>query len=257
MREIPPQLAAVLEAFDAYHARVAVCEERYGALLIRDDRCPNVYDANHVRRILSADAEVSLLLEEAERVFADRHYRSFRLDARVAAPRLESQLALRGYQPSAEILMTLAGDVRGRAASVRIAPLEGEDAWLAWRYVKQQDTRAPWFATIGDEWVAYVRRKTPAVRYFGAFDGADLLGSFSVFLHDGVGYLEDLLVAPAARRRGVATALVAHCAHDARRRGAQLLFLPAAADDTPKAMYAAMGFTAIGIAWNWLLRHEE
>jgi len=257
MREISPQLAGVLDAFDAYNARGAVCVERHGALLLRDDRCPNVYDANHVRRIASPDAEVPLLLDDAERVFADRHYRSFRLDARVAAPSLESQLALRSYQPSAEILMTLDGAVRGRAASVRIAPLESEDAWLAWRSVKQQDTRAPWFATIGDEWVAYVRRKAPAVTYFGAFDGPDLLGSFSVFLHDGVGYLEDLLVAPAARLRGVATALVAHCAREARRRGAQLLFLPAAADDTPKTMYAAMGFVPIGVAWNWLLRPEE
>jgi len=74
----------------------------------------------------------------------------------------------------------------------------------------------------GDEWVATVRRKSPA-----------------------------------ARRRRVATTLFAHNAREARRRVAQLLFLPAPADDTLRAMYAAMGFTPTGIAWNWLLLHEE
>ncbi len=257
MRQISPKLVAVLEAFDARHACGALTEERHGALFLRDDRFPNVYDANHVRRVATADAEIPRLLDAVERVFADRHYRSFRLDARVVAPSLESQLALRGHQPSAEILMTLAGDVRGRAAHVRIEPIEGENAWRRWRALKQQDERAPWFIRIGDEWVAYVRRSAPAVTYFGAFDGPDLLGYFSIFVHGGVGYLEDLLVAPAARQRGVATALVTSCASEAHRRGAQLVFLPAAAGDTPKAMYAAMGFVPIGIAWNWLLQQKE
>ena len=148
--------------------------------------------------------------------------------------------------------MALDGPVRGRAADVRITALASAADWNAWRRLKSQDPRTPWFAGIADEWIAHIRSRQPAVSYFGAFDGADLLGFFSVFAHDGVGYLEDLLVAPAARKRGVATALVAHCVAAARGNGAHTIFLPAAHDDTPKRMYVKMGFAPIGTAWSWL-----
>lgn len=57
---------------------------------------------------------------------------------------------------------------------------------------------------------------------------------------------------PAARQRGVATALVAHSALDAQRRGAATCFLAARADDTPKEMYARVGFRAVGVTRNLL-----
>ncbi|HYB12524.1 MAG TPA: GNAT family N-acetyltransferase, partial [Myxococcota bacterium] len=57
---------------------------------------------------------------------------------------------------------------------------------------------------------------------------------------------------PGARLRGVATALIAHCVLEARRRGARTLFLTARALDTPKDMYARMGFRPAAITRNWL-----
>jgi predicted GNAT family acetyltransferase len=54
----------------------------------------------------------------------------------------------------------------------------------------------------------------------------------------------------------VATALVAHCAAQARARGAGVCFLSARADDTPKEMYARMGFRAIGVT-RTLLRTDR
>ena len=59
---------------------------------------------------------------------------------------------------------------------------------------------------------------------------------------DGVGYVEDVFVEPAYRHRGLATALLHRCAADTRARGTRALTLVADADDTPQAMYAAMGF---------------
>ena len=43
-------------------------------------------------------------------------------------------------------------------------------------------------------------------------------------------------------RRGIATALIAHAVGDARNRGAGPVLIGADPDDTPKHMYAAMGF---------------
>jgi GNAT superfamily N-acetyltransferase len=244
-------LRAVLRTLDAYHALGAQSSERRGALFLRNDACPRVYDANHVRAVATPDAHVARMLDVVDRFYADRDYRAVRSDARAPAS-LEAKLLLAGYERTGgEIVMTLDGDVRGRAADVRIAPLASEADWDAWRAVKAQDARAPWFAEIGDEWMRHVRSKPPHAAYVGAFDGGALLGFFSAFVHDGVGHLEDLLVAPSARNRGVATALVAHCAENARRRGAKLVFVPAAHDDTPKAMYAAMGFAPLGTVWSW------
>ena len=54
--------------------------------------------------------------------------------------------------------------------------------------------------------------------------------------------MEDLFTVPAFRRRGVATALIAHAVGDARDRGAGPVLIGADPDDSPKHMYAAMGF---------------
>ncbi len=257
MTEVPERLAAILDAFDARHALGAHVADDGGALFLGDERFPRVYDANHARRVLTADADLPRLFDEIERRYAHLHFRSVRSDARCATS-LEARLSVAGYAPSlGEVLLTLEDDVRGCAANVRIAEIASEADWRAWRSVKAQDQKSPWFAEIGDEWVAYTRRRSPAAAYFGAFDGDALLAFFSVFVHERVGYLEDLLVAPAARNRGVGTALVRFCSEEARRRGARLVFLPAAIDDTPRAMYAAMGFTPVGMAWHWLRRDED
>ena len=69
---------------------------------------------------------------------------------------------------------------------------------------------------------------------------------------EGLGYLENLFVLPEHRLKGVATALVQHCAAAARSKGAGLVFLPAAAEDTPKQMYARMGFQPLFHLRNYL-----
>ena len=51
---------------------------------------------------------------------------------------------------------------------------------------------------------------------------------------DAIGYLEDLMVLPQYRLRGIATALVQRRALSARSKGAAIVFLPADANDTPK-----------------------
>lgn len=68
-------------------------------------------------------------------------------------------------------------------------------------------------------------------------------------------YLDSLAVAPWARRRGVARALVQECGHHAReaRKGAVVLLVTA--DNAPAlALYADMGFRTIARKRWWLAR---
>jgi GNAT superfamily N-acetyltransferase len=69
---------------------------------------------------------------------------------------------------------------------------------------------------------------------------------------DGVGIVEDLFTRPEFRRRGIATALIAHCVADARARGAGPVAISARAADTPKHMYAAFGFRPVAISRSYL-----
>ena len=69
---------------------------------------------------------------------------------------------------------------------------------------------------------------------------------------DGVGVIEDLFTRREFRGRGVATALIAACVGDAWARGAESLAVGARANDTPKRMYAAMGFRPLCVQRSYL-----
>ncbi|MCH7709883.1 MAG: GNAT family N-acetyltransferase, partial [Myxococcales bacterium] len=64
---------------------------------------------------------------------------------------------------------------------------------------------------------------------------------------NGVGMVEWLFTAPQQRRRGFATALVAHAVRDARARGAGAVLIGASAagDGVPRRMYEALGFRPV------------
>jgi GNAT superfamily N-acetyltransferase len=81
------------------------------------------------------------------------------------------------------------------------------------------------------------------VRYFLAWDEDLPRAYFSAWPGEhGIGLVEDLFTEPAFRHRGLATALIARCVKDARARGAELVVIGGDANDTPRHMYAAMGF---------------
>ena len=60
---------------------------------------------------------------------------------------------------------------------------------------------------------------------------------------------------PAYRHSGLAPALLAHCDAACRSRGASAVVLNADSDDTPKAMYAALGFRSVTLKREYW-RHE-
>jgi GNAT superfamily N-acetyltransferase len=79
-----------------------------------------------------------------------------------------------------------------------------------------------------------------AVAYFSSWPGIA-----------GVGMVEDLFTLPSHRGRGIARALIHHGVADARTRGAQSVLIGSDPDDTPKHLYAAMGFEPTCVTWGW------
>ncbi len=74
---------------------------------------------------------------------------------------------------------------------------------------------------------------------------------------NGVGQVEDLFTHPDFRHRGLASALIHHCVADCRRKGAGPVVIVADPTDTPKNMYAAMGFRPVALYSHYLKKLTE
>ena len=85
------------------------------------------------------------------------------------------------------------------------------------------------------------------VRAVGPWTALRAIVVLSLLAHEGIrpdeAYLDELAVAPWARRRGVGRALLDACVHEGRRAGRRRLTLWVTTDNAPaRALYAAAGF---------------
>ncbi|MDQ3778740.1 MAG: GNAT family N-acetyltransferase [Actinomycetota bacterium] len=83
-------------------------------------------------------------------------------------------------------------------------------------------------------------------RFFGVRVNGEIVSWADLYIAQGVGQVEDLATAAEHRGRGYASALVLHAADEARRAGADLVFLVADEDDWPKELYRRLGFETVG-----------
>ena len=137
----------------------------------------------------------------------------------------------RPADPGVEVLWV--GEVdwaRGRRSMIEAGPY-GEDPEL------------------GGQLVELDRRLARAmeVRHLAAVVDGDVVAYAGLYLGDGVAQIEDVATLPAYRNRGLARSVVLHAAAEARRSGADLVFLVADEHDWPKDLYARLGFEPIGI----------
>ena len=220
---------------------------------MRDARTPRIYDSNHARLVRTDESGVDEFLAAVDAELSTRGHRaSIRLDPLSVPPSLEARLAFQGWECEEGILMLLEGELRSPALELVLRQVESEADWAAYFSLKLSDQEAPWVHTVGQQWISCMQRKKPRVRTWLALREGSALGFFSEFVAGDLGLLEDLYVHPAARLQGIATGLVAHCVCEARARGARAVFLTARAADTPKRMYAKMGFRPAGVTRHWL-----
>jgi len=96
-------------------------------------------------------------------------------------------------------------------------------------------------------------------RGFGAGDGDGLQSMGTLFLDPDVGgrrvaMVEEVATLTAYRERGLAQAVVGRAVREALRWGADLVTIPAEADDWPQLIYAKLGFEPVGIQVSFTLR---
>ena len=218
-----------------------------GAAVLSDD-FPGAYDHNKLSVIGGTTAAE---IEAAADEILGGAGRSHRLvEVRMQHPpdALAGELQALGYARVNNLLMTLRGDARaGPRREVHVERLS-----LADRIRAAQES---WRGELPDAgpgvWRQLGERITTAARgadvtFLGVRDGeGHVVARADLFLHAGVGQVEDVLTLPAARGEGCASALVLAAVRDARRAAADVIFLVADADDWPRELYARLGFSAL------------
>ena len=230
--------------------------ELLGATFLRSGASPDIYDANHV-----ADArpttlgQIEGLLAAADREYKAAKHRRFDVDYRTP-PEFVARLALEGYEREDGLILLLEGEMLGPPPKeFDIRPLETEADWGVYWELMLKDWRehiAQLKRKVKDEIARQIlqvkRLKQPPVQYFMAYVRDKPVAYFNSWAGiDGVGQVEDLFTLPKFRKRGIARALIHHCVADARAKGAGPVIVAANPADTPKRIYAAMGFRPVAV----------
>lgn len=236
--------------------------EAEGARFVRSKATPQVWNANYVSHVTArTPEEIERLLARAKREFAGMDRVSFETDYRTP-PEFEARLALEGYEPDASLVMLLEGELTVDARECEIRLVGSPEDWEAYAALHTLDwaeargkleLEAP--EEVERQLMAGRRAKAPQARYWMAYaDGEPRSYLLSWQGTDGVGQVEDLFTHPEYRHRGLATALIHHGIADARAHGAGPIVIVADPTDTPKTMYAAMGFRPVAVKRTWRSR---
>ena len=247
-----------------------VGEERFeaeGALFVRNHSIPDRYYANRVEQVTaSTPEEIARLSERIETEFKGFRHRYFYVD-RDTPTEFEAWLLMEGYKRSDSLVMVLTEEIRGTPKSHEIRLVETDADWLAYYDLivtadRESDSRAPQVgdgraSDARDQRISMLQSVSPPVRYWLAYaEGAPRAFFSSWTSSEGVAVLDFLYTQPGYRRQGLATALVHHCVADSRARGAGPVALETDPSDTPKHMYAAMGFRPLSVSYEYLKTFE-
>jgi GNAT superfamily N-acetyltransferase len=236
-----------------------------GATFVRSRALPIIHDANHVAAVrVASPAEIATLMARVETEFAHCRHRQFVLDPETP-PEFEAHLMLDGYALDASLYLVLEGDLRATAGRHVVRRVGGEREWTAYARLKRLDwqERAERLGIgplpeVGEGLIAAYRLRVPPTRYWLALVDDEPRGFISSWEGpEGVGQVEDLFVEKPFRHLGLATALIHHAVADCRATGAGPVAIVADTTDTPKAMYAAMGFRPVAVVRKYTRHGEE
>lgn len=166
-------------------------------------------------------------------------------------------LKLEGYEPLA--------DAFGMDGDVTLTMVLPEGANIhGWKTNPEVQIKSPDFDQMeqhelkyygplyGDDFtVRNNRHLREKLTYLGAYLGGKIVGDCYVYAADGYVCMDGLLVDEDFRHQYIATTLMKQVAKKAQERG-DILYLHADADDTPKELYAKMGFRVVDKLYEYL-----
>jgi hypothetical protein len=259
-------LAAALSADLA--ARLRACPE---SVAIDDGwsiRCDRLGAVHHLNAIVlgttarldpAYDADAIETLARGRQ--PDRAERCVVIDDESAARRLGHDLAARGWERVRTLFMALRGDPQAIAADMRAGHLpEAELRPLQAACFAEQGfgsaAVAGLPALLADA-QALLRATTPSLRFGASPPGGEPASMCTLFLDEAVGgrrvaTLEAVATLREHREQGLARAAVGAAIRAAGEWRADLIVVPADADDWPQLLYASLGFAPLGRRWQFV-----
>jgi ribosomal protein S18 acetylase RimI-like enzyme len=224
-------------------------EPTWWGAVVTDPRFPTIWDANYARIDRPVEgltrAEVEATLAPVLRRVGARaiHVVSFFPEE---TRDLLAEMSSLGDALSWDVVMRFEGTGREASLPVEIEELPGGDA--LWSLVRES------FGVFGiDDPSAVTQLDTierevlgPAgKRWFGARVEGAIASVGALLALEGVAYIDNVATFPAARRRGLASALAAHVVRTAVAEGATGVYLLADLDG-PTQLYGRIGFAEVG-----------
>ena len=240
--------------------------EAVGATFVRDRQVPRLVQSNYVTNVEASTAtEIDVLFERLEVEYADAQHRRFEVDF-TTPPEFEARLACEDYAMSTDLIMVLEGGLAGTPRVYDMRPVDSAEAWSIMADFKhrghswtpgdvepEEDTSDGSEDALDDDPAYVIKCSSPPVRYWLAYEEGQAVAYCCAWEGiGGVGQIDDLVTRKDYRHRGIATALVHHCVADARVYGAGPVVAVTDAADTPKHMYATMGFRPVAYLRSYL-----
>jgi GNAT superfamily N-acetyltransferase len=221
----------------------------YGVVL-RTPSLPEVHEVNALR----VDADPGFGGEELSGL-ADVHldhvaHRRITVLHEELGERIAPELAALGYRVEREVLMVL-GETPPALPGDLVRPGDEDEALALmdhWNREERPESEEDEHRQV----VALQRREARAVPARWFVTGLPAVAVTLLRTHDAVAQVEDVYTHPDARGQGHARALVTHAARLARLEGHELVFVGADAEDTPRELYAKLGFASAGTIWRFL-----
>jgi GNAT superfamily N-acetyltransferase len=186
------------------------------------------------------------------------------IDDESAAQRLTVELQERGWEQQRTLFMALRSDPSAALRDTRARALNEDELRSLQLACLQQEVGGPGVAhelpALLADAQATLRATTTCERFGAGQPGAEPASSCTLFLDADVGgrrvaTIEAVATLREQREQGLARAAVSMALRAAGEWGADLIVVPADADDWPQLMYTSVGFRALGRRWLFTRRN--
>jgi GNAT superfamily N-acetyltransferase len=232
--------------------------EEGGITLVATPAHPDTWDANWASA--NRGVQLNALFAALERHFGHTPWRVVQADA-LTDPALEAALALADFRAESNLIEMVAREV--------VAPLPVPDImlheigpadWDRLAALVEIDLREGKRTGEHDPGVAaglidgMRRRLGPCTYWLLMKAGAPAGYGMTAVCPNGLGLIENLFTLPDQRGRGLMSGFIVEAARRLRAAGCDAVFLDAHAHDTPKRLYARLGFAPAAMARTWVKR---
>jgi GNAT superfamily N-acetyltransferase len=259
MNYLREETLAMLETYRWHRALGQKTRAIDHARIIADPAHPNVWDTNHADCITAgSQQQIAEVLQALDQHLSHSDWRIVYTDPQTPES-FTAHLALAGFsEKSATIQMALRTRLLPKPTP-DLHPVETDADWAALADLVAEDHReglrtggASRLQVMTDGIVAGYRARIPSCQFYLSFqDGRPVAYGSYALGPSGGGIIEDLFTLPEARRRGIASGMIAACADRLSGEGCSTIFLGALVGQRAAALYSKLGFVPAFLTRVW------